>query len=126
MLQKLTLKKINDFCSYAELNQKLDFYLNLTPKEQKHILEDLIVYFNNLNSMTIDAEAYAMEFHRTFLQAQQFLKNINKIYNCKHLQFLIELIEFKLNLFQTLDRLLNQFYCLSYYLALPPYLSIFV
>lgn len=93
-LQQLMIQKIEDFGGIERLTndmQKLREFTN-----EKKYYDNMIIFFNNLFSQKIDAEFFAIEYHQSSLDTIEFLEVFNETRKDVTNQFLIDLINYKL------------------------------
>ncbi|MEX0273279.1 MAG: hypothetical protein AB3N16_02765 [Flavobacteriaceae bacterium] len=64
--------------------------------DEKVWFDNMVIYFNNLYLQEFDVESYALEYRDTSLKTIEFLRKFNKERNIAAVDFLIGLIEYKL------------------------------
>jgi hypothetical protein len=92
-LQQLMIQKIDEFGGIERLTndmQKLREFTN-----EKKYYDNMIIFFNNLFTQTIDAESFTIKYHQSSLDTIEFLEAFNETRNDCTNQFLIDLINYK-------------------------------
>ncbi|MDD7913899.1 hypothetical protein [Polaribacter ponticola] len=95
-LQRKLMLKIDEFCGIQSLITFLEKFKNTVNESDKIYFNNIIDYFSLFYEQTIPVEKHAVEFREATLKSIAVLESYNKDKNCETLNFLINLISYKL------------------------------
>lgn len=95
-LQNKMMSRIDDFCGIEKLVSFLEKFKNTVKDDDKVYFNNIIDYFSLFYEQTIPVEKHAVEYREATLKSISILEFYNKDRNCETLNFLINLIKFKL------------------------------
>ncbi|WP_372937987.1 hypothetical protein [Seonamhaeicola sp.] len=96
-LQKLMIKKIDQYSGRELLVKKLEYYSKLANDQDQLMYDLLIVNINQLYDSVVDIERTTLKHYELSVLAVNTLKKSSVKYKCLTLGFLAELIEFNIN-----------------------------
>lgn len=88
------IQKIDDFGGIEKLSSELERIRILSP--EKKWFDNMNFYFNSLYTQVLDVESMAIEFKQNSLATIKYLEKFNKNLNDCVIEFILELIKYKL------------------------------
>lgn len=95
-LQSKLMAKIDEFCGIESLVNFLEKFKNTINESDKIYFNNIIDYFSLFYEQEIPVEKHAVEYREATLKSISVLKSYNKDKDCETLNFLINLINYKL------------------------------
>lgn len=102
-LQQLLIQKIDDYIGIEGLSEEMERYRSLT--HEKKWFNYMIIYFNCLYYQNENVEEHAISYRKIILQTKTFLEQFNETRNEPTIQFLLDLIQFKLDYASGMSRI---------------------
>ena len=102
-LQQLMTQKIDEFSGIEQLSLELEKFRSFS--NEKKYFNNIIIYFNGLYNQIVDVENHAVSYRQATLESIQFLEKFNETRNEPTINFLIDLINFKLEYVQDIKRI---------------------
>lgn len=94
-LQQLMIQKIDDYVGIEGLSQEMERFRSMT--DEKKWFNYMIIYFNCLYYQNENVEEHAISYRQVILDTLAFLEKFNETRNEPTIQFLVDLIQFKLD-----------------------------
>jgi hypothetical protein len=95
-LQNKLMTKIDEFCGIESLVNFLEKFKNTVNESDKIYFNNIIDYFSLFYEQVIPVEKHAVEYREATLKSISVLEFYNKDMDCETLNFLINLINYKL------------------------------
>lgn len=96
-LREINLKMIlREYQTYEKFTQELDLISKTLPYDERHRLDNIIIYFNNLFELKLPLAPDVLRLQDMVLDNLLFFMSIQETVNRKSLQLLIELMSFNL------------------------------
>lgn len=102
-LQQSLIQKIDDYIGIEDLSKEMERYRSLT--HEKKWFNYMIIYFNCLYHQNENVEEHAISYRQIILGTKAFLDEFNETRNEATIQFLLDLIQFKLDYVEGMSRI---------------------
>ncbi|MFS4449114.1 hypothetical protein [Maribacter sp. 2307UL18-2] len=102
-LQQSLIQKIDDYIGIEDLSKEMERYRSLT--HEKKWFNYMIIYFNCLYHQNENVEEHTISYRQIILGTKAFLDEFNETRNEATIQFLLDLIQFKLDYVEGMSRI---------------------